>query len=130
MSSRVHNPDCLPFVIHSCDAAPTPSGPPQIVGDNVPILHAPDSVYFPLHRARDDHCRITYIFFASCLRRNTRSDKSPSQHGNNAVTDDWRNLSFLHLKSGTGANQNLIGSFTREYVLRESGRWGSRRELY
>src|SRR4030095_4861444 len=86
VTMRVHCPDCLPFVIHSCDVATTPSGLLQIVGDNLPRLHAPDSAYFPLHTARDDHCHIHIPFSPPALRRNTRSDKSPSQDGNNAVS--------------------------------------------
>src|SRR5438094_2365755 len=94
---RVHGPDCLPFVIHSCGVATTPSRLLQIVGDNLPILHAPDSAHFPLHTARNDHCHIHIPFFASCLRRNTRSDKSPSQDGNKGVTGTRPDLSLADL---------------------------------
>src|SRR6266567_1541897 len=65
VAMRVHIPDCSPFVIHSCGAAPTPIGFLEVVGDNLATVLAPDSAYFPLHTPRDhDDChRSFYLSF-------------------------------------------------------------------
>ncbi len=40
IAMRVSNPDCSSVRIHGCDAAPTPTGFAEIVGDYFPVLHA------------------------------------------------------------------------------------------
>ncbi|SRR6266487_334260 len=34
-----NNPNCSPFAIHSCNAAPTETGLAEIVSDDLPVLH-------------------------------------------------------------------------------------------
>jgi hypothetical protein len=36
---RIGNENCSPIGIHSCNAAPTPTGLAEIVGDYFPVLH-------------------------------------------------------------------------------------------
>src|SRR5438132_11875696 len=50
------------------------------------------------HFTRRGMIIVIYIYlFASCLRRNTRSDKSPSQDGNKGVTGTRPDLSLADL---------------------------------
>jgi hypothetical protein len=46
---RVSNEDRSPARINGCNAAPTPAGPAEIVGDDFPVFHGcdlPDSIQF------------------------------------------------------------------------------------
>jgi hypothetical protein len=40
VAMRVSNEDRSPVGIHGCNAAPTPTGPAEIVSDDFPVLHA------------------------------------------------------------------------------------------
>jgi hypothetical protein len=46
IAMRVSHPDCAPFTIQRRDAAPTPTGFPEIVSDGFPILHRDASCLF------------------------------------------------------------------------------------
>jgi len=48
---RVSNEDRSPLRVHSSDAAPTPTGFAEIVGDYFPVPHAMDSASFALYTA-------------------------------------------------------------------------------
>src|SRR5206468_7089887 len=54
---RVSNPDCSPLRIYGCDAAPTPAGLAEIVGDDFPVLHEPIGRLRTSHLVSRNGCR-------------------------------------------------------------------------
>ena len=50
---RVSDKDCSPFAIHSCDAAPTPSGFAEIVSDDFPIRQRSWILFFYCPNSND-----------------------------------------------------------------------------
>jgi len=49
----VSHEDRSPFAIHGCDAAPTPSGFAEVVGNQLPIFHAGAFYLFFPSRSND-----------------------------------------------------------------------------
>ena len=62
----ISNKDGSPARIHSCDAAPTPTGFAEIVSDDLPVLHAAaDSGPAALLIVEND-LRVSFVDFKLC----------------------------------------------------------------